>query len=64
MRKKSYYYFFFLGGHNHIPMVGDVALHMKFNTPPEDPISLMIVACYESQLTILSDGVVTMDYSQ
>lgn len=50
------------GGHNHRASSGDLQLNIKLSTAATEPLKLIIVACYENNISIL-DREVTLDYT-
>ena len=53
---------FCLGAHNHETETGTIDLCLQFETPTKSPLTLLILACYENNITI-SKNDVKLDYS-
>jgi hypothetical protein len=51
-----------MGAHSHTPETGVIDLHLSFNTPTQSPLTLLILANYESSVTLTKDEVL-FDYS-
>ena len=51
-----------MGSHSHKPESGVIDLHLAFETPTKTPLTLLILANYESCVTISKDEVV-LDYN-
>ena len=51
-----------MGSHSHKPENGVVDLHLTFGSPTKTPLTLLILANYESCVTVSKDEVV-LDYN-
>ena len=51
-----------MGTHSHTPENDVIDLHLSFNTPTQSPLTLLILANYESSVTLTKDEVL-LDYS-
>ena len=51
-----------LGAHSHLPESGVIDLNLTFNKPTKNPLTLLILANFESTITISKDEVV-LDYT-
>ncbi len=50
------------GLHSHRPIGGDVQLQMMLSTPAVNALSIVMISCYENNITILNCAV-TLDYT-
>ena len=51
-----------MGTHSHIPENGVIDLHLTFEAPTQSALTLLILANYESCITISKDEV-NLDYN-